>query len=212
MSRHRTLLLFLTVLLAGTSPALATISYQVTVNTSSLSGTAGFLDFEFNPGGVSQSGFATVSNFVPSGALSNSPSITGNVTGTLPPAITITNSGAFNDFFVGFNYGASLSFLLTLGGPAIDSPNGTSISGSTFGFGMFASDGFTPELTSNADGFGFLVDVNLNGSTTVSNFITSTNSIQVVVPEPGSIALTLLGLAGILYRAGARTRTEKHSN
>ena len=213
MSRHRTLLLLLTVLLVGISPALATISYQVTINTSSISGNAGFLDFEFNPGGSSQNAFAMVSNFSPSGSLSNSPSIVGNVTGTLPPAITITNSTAFNDFFVGFTYGSSLSFLLTLGGPAVDAPNGTATSGSTFGFGMFASDGSTPELTSNPDGFGFLVDVNLNGSTTVSDFITSQNSIQLVVPEPGSIALTLLGLGGILYRAArARTRTEKHRN
>src|SRR6266478_3730883 len=134
MSRHRTLLLFLTVLLAGISPALATISYQVTIDTSSISGNAGFLDFEFNPGGSSQSAFAMVSNFSPSGSLSNSPSIVGNVTGTLPPAITITNSTFFNDYFAGFTYGASLSFALTLGGPAIDAPNGTASSGSTFSF------------------------------------------------------------------------------
>src|SRR5258706_11044836 len=118
MIRHRTVLLFLTVLIAGVSPA-ASISYQVTIDTNSISGNAGFLDFEFNPGVLSQSAFATISNFSPGGSLSNSPSIAGNVTGTLPPAITITNSTAFNDFFVGFTYGPSLSFLLPLGGPSV---------------------------------------------------------------------------------------------
>ena len=210
MRKHRLALRFsipalMLGLLFSAASARASTIFLVSVDTSLLSGNSGFLDFMFNPGGSSQSAFAQVSSFSPGGSLSNSPTVTGDVTGTLPPLVTINNTTAFNDYFAGFTYGPSLSFLLTLGGPAVDAPNHTASSGSTFAFSMFANDGATPELTSSPDGFGFTVDVNLDGSTTVTDFITSENSIQVVTPEPAALALSLTGFAAIAI-AGLRRR------
>jgi YVTN family beta-propeller protein len=172
------------------SLAARAVTYMVTVNTSSQSG-AGLLDFQFNPGVSSQAASASVSTFTPVGGLSNAPAIAGNVTGTLPPSITLTNSTPFNDDFVGFNFGGSLSFLVSLSGPAISTPNSTSISGSSFGFSIYKSDGVTPLLTGNSDGFAFEINVNPDGTTTVNNF--STTDVSVVIsstPQLGEVYVT----------------------
>ena len=76
--------------------------------------------------------------------------ISGDVTGTLASSLTLNNGTAFNDYFIPFTFGNTLSFLVTLGGPAVDAPDNTSTSGSTFSFSMFAGDGSTPLLTSDS--------------------------------------------------------------
>jgi hypothetical protein len=185
----------------GSVPARASVAYLVSVDTSTLSGDSGFLDFQFQPGSNFQSGSVEVSSFTPAGAL-GSGSASGNVTGTLPPSITIVNDASpppfGNDYFIGFTYGSSLSFLVTLGGPVIETPNDSS-DGSTFSFGMFASDGATPLLTTDTtDGYAFLINVNPDGSTEVSDFITTSNSVAQAIPEPGLTGLIGTGLCFVL--------------
>jgi hypothetical protein len=184
------------------------IAYLVTVNTSAISGTSGFLDFGFAPGFDSQSAFATISSFVPGGSLSGSPVPSGGVSGVLPGTITIDNSTAFNDYFQGFDFGTTIQFLLSFGGPAITSPDGTS-SGSTFGFGMFQDSGGTiPLLTTDPFGNTFTVDVNSDGSTTPTTFPADAfgappvATLESAAPEPAPCALLALGLA-VLFARGA---------
>ncbi len=144
------------------------ISYDVTVDTSGAPA-SGYLDFQFNPGGIgSQSGFVTISLFQPSAGLSGSPATAGGVSGTLLTTLAIDNSTAYNDYFQAVNFGTQVSFLLALDGPAVQSPDGTSLQGSTFGFSIFESDQATPLFTSDPNGFAFTVDVNLDGTTTVT--------------------------------------------
>ena len=176
-------------LLTATLPLHADNVSVVTVDTSSVAGTAGFLDFTFDPGPfITQSGFATISAFSSDGTL-GAPTITGDVSGTLPPSITLNNDTPFNDYFTAFTFGNSLNFTLGLGGPAVDSPDGTSTSGSTFAFSMFSSDESTPLLTADSlDGFAFEVDVNLDGTAKLTNFSDATSIAGGVssVPEPAS--------------------------
>lgn len=161
----------------------------VTVDTTSVAGTSGFLDFTFDPGPFpTQSAFAGVSSFASDGTL-EAPAVSGDVTGTLPPSITLNNDTPFNDYFTAFTFGDTLSFSLTLGGPAVDSPDGLAASGSTFAFSVFSDDGATPLLTSNTlDGFAFTFDVELNGSTKLTNFSDATSVTQAIsgVPEPAT--------------------------
>jgi len=182
------------------------ITYGVTVDTSSIFSTAGSLDFNFNPGPlVTQAASLQILSFSGDGSLAGGPSLIGDVTGALPATVTFDNGGGFNDYFEGFTYGSTLTFQVYLYGPALSSPDGTSTSGSTFAFSMFSdSVGTIPVLTSDTiDGFAFTVDVNLDGTTTVTNFspVTSINPVS-AVPEPGGVVLlgTAIASVGTLLR------------
>ena len=186
-------------------PASAAVSYVVTVDSSSVSGTSGFLDFQFNPGnGSSQPATAAISGFT-GGTFSGSPSVTGDgdVSGTLPGTLTMDNGTALNEYFQGFTFPATtFSFLLTLSGPALDTPNGIATAGSTFGLGLYDS-GQDPILTDQGANTGFAgqVDILLNGTTAATAFPNGTQptvvTFQVQTPEPGSMLLVVAGLIGL---------------
>ena len=180
----------------------------VSVDTSSLNGTSGSLDFNFNPGPlVSQSASLQILNFSSDGTLAGSPSVTGDVSGTLPGTLTFDNGTALNDYFEGFTFGNVLKFDVSLYGPALSSPDGTSTSGSSFGFSMFSDPlGATPAFTSDlVDGIALTVLVNLDGSSALTNFSseTSVEAAASAVPEPGGLAEMLLLLLGTVFAARA---------
>src|SRR5271167_1869180 len=174
----------------------APITYDVTVDSSSISGTAGSFDFNFNPGPlVTQAASLQILSFASDGALAGSPTLTGDVAGALPATLTFDNGTAFNDYFEGFTFGSTLSFQISLFGPALSSPDGTSTSGSRFAFSMFSdAAGTIPALTTDTiDGFAFTVDVNLDGTTTVTDLSSQTEvglaATATTIPEPSGLAL-----------------------
>jgi hypothetical protein len=182
------------------SAAAAPITYDGTVDSSFISGKAGSLDFEFNPGPlVTQAAALQILNFTSDGALAGSPTLTGDVAGALPAPLTFDNGTGFNDYFEGFTYGSTLSFQVSLYGPALSSPDGMSTSGSTFAFSMFSdAAGTMPVLTTDTtQGFAFTIDVNLDGSTTVTNFSIQTTVVPATmpaVPEPSTLPLMVAGI------------------
>jgi PEP-CTERM motif len=195
------------------------VTYDVTVDTSSINGTMGSLDFNFNPGPlVSQLAQLQILNFTSDGMLAGAcPCGMGDVTGQLPSTLTFDNGTGFNDYFEDFTYGSGISFAVSLYGPALSSPDGVSTSGSTFAFSMFSdAAGTIPVLTSDTvDGFAFTVDVNLDGSTTVTNYSAQTSVAQAggspggppsgSAPEPGTLGLMAIAMAAIgagLRRSG----------
>ena len=193
-------LLFAALLLCLTvSASAATVTYDVTINTSSVAGTAGSLDFNFSPGPYqTQASSLQILGFSSDGFLASSPELTGDVSGALPSTVTFDNGTGYNDYFEGFTYGSTLSFDVSLYGSALSSPNGVSTSGSTFAFSMYSdAAGTIPVLTSDTtDGFAFTVNVNLDGSTTATNYSDQTNveSPSSAVPEPNNLLLVATGL------------------
>jgi hypothetical protein len=194
--------------------ASANTTYDVTIDTSSISGMVGSLDFNFDPGFlVTQAASLQILGFASDGTLVSCAANvqgfcpTGDVSGLLPGTLTLDNGTAFNDYFDDFTFGTTLSFDVSLYGPALSSPGGAT-SGSTFAFSMFSDPaGTVPVLTSDTiDGFAFTIDVNLDGTTTVTNFSSETTVTPAgsSVPEPGS--LPLLGTAFALLVGTARFR------
>lgn len=199
------LVLFSVLLACFVNPASAgPVIYSVTVDTSPISGIAGSLDFNFNPGPlVTQAASLQLLSFSGNGFLTGSSSLVGDVSGTLPTTLSFDNGTVLNDYFQGFTFGSNLSFSVSLLGPALSLPDGVSTSGSTFAFSMFSDPaGTIPALTTDINGFGYVVNVNLDGTTTASSFFLPTNG----VPEPGTDSLILIG---ILVAVGVARRADK---
>jgi hypothetical protein len=199
--RRRSLLFVASFLCFGPLMSASPITYSVTVNTSSVSGTAGSLDFQFDPGPfVSQPASLQILAFAGNGTLAGTPSVTGDISGALPTTVTFDNGSGFNDYFQDFTFGSTLLFSVSLYGPGLTSPNGTATSGSTFAFSMFSdAAGTVPVLTTDlTDGFAFEVDVNLVGTATITNFSaqTTVSAGTSSAPEPSSFVFigALLGV------------------
>jgi len=181
------------VLLSACSAAAGPISYLVTVDTSSVNGNSGFLDFQFNSDPTSQAASAAISSFNAVGGTLGA--------GPLPGPLTFTIPGN-NDNFQPFTYGTSFSFVLSLSGPALSSPDGTGL-GIIFGLGLY--DGtLTAILTDQGSGFAGTVEVNSDGTTTATGFPIGSSVVSfqpigaTTTPEPGTTLLMGFGTAGLL--------------
>src|SRR5437016_2520304 len=109
------------ILLSASMARGAAISYLVTLDTSSVNGSSGFIDLQFNPGNnTSQLATAQISSFNSGGGTLvfnvNSPQTTGDVSGTLPGVVTLVNDQPVNDYFHQFTYGSFFRFVLSLTG------------------------------------------------------------------------------------------------
>jgi hypothetical protein len=207
---------FLAMLLVAAGPSLVragSVTFNVTVDTSSLNGQSGYLDSQFNPGGSgAAAATASITGFTSDGALQpGAPlnGVSGDVSGALPGTLTLNNSTAFNDSFEGFTFGNTVRFALTLSGPAV---GGAGAVGSAFAFSLFDVTGSIPLLTTDPNGSVLTINVNADGSTTVQTFPQSPNNPTPVatvssVPEPSSLALSASVLAGLAI--GRRKRAAK---
>lgn len=200
MSRHWMLVaLFFSV---GWAIHASSATYDVTVDTSSLAGINGAVDFQFNPGPlISQPATLQIVDFSTLGTLAGSPTLTGDVSGALPGTVTFDNGTGYNDYFEGLQFASTLSFNLILSGPALSSPDGTSTSGSSFAFSMFSDAAGTVSAltTDSTDGFAFTLNVNLDGSTAVNDLSAQTDIQLGAIPEPGNMLLVGAGLAGVAW-------------
>lgn len=194
------------------------ITYSVSVNTSSINGVAGSFDLEFNPGGLgSLPATATVTNFTTDATLFPPPGTDGAVTGTLQPGpLTIDNTAALNDLYESATFGTTISFDVTLSGQALNNPNPAD-PGSLFALLLSDNNGNSLLTTDTTYGGSVLVvNVNADGTTTPLTFpqssTDSTPAASVVpevssTPEPSSLALMSFGmvtLAAWRWRRGRR--------
>ncbi|MBL8835729.1 MAG: NF038129 family PEP-CTERM protein [Alphaproteobacteria bacterium] len=202
------------------SASAAPITYAVTVDTSAVTGQSGWIDIQFNPGGLdTQSAVITITNFATDASLfAASVQLMGGASGLLPGTVTITNSSGFNDYFESLTFGTSITFQLSFDGPALAAPNGTALSSSTFALAFYDSSITTALLTTDPNGMAGLIDVNLDGTTTPTTFPVAVGGLPAVtftpiaaIVEPPSLPLLLAGLLGLLAVAGSRRIVRQRS-
>jgi hypothetical protein len=208
------LLAFLALALGLVRPATADV-YNVTIDTSSISGNSGFLDFQFNPGNTPPPlGTVTISNFS-GGQIGSGELRMGDVSaGTLPSSISINNTSSYNDYYTPFTYGSSLSFKLSFSGSALTSPNVSS-----FAFSLL--DNANPQaglLTSNPDSTAFWIDVGKvnvgDNKTSLTNFGMLPGAGSVVmaaVPEPEEYAMMLMGAGMVAFQVKRKQKRSANS-
>jgi hypothetical protein len=195
-------------LTAATVPTLPDQIFQLRVDTSSLAGTSGSIDFQLNPGpNTYQSATVTVSGF--QGASSTSQGKTGGATGgPLPNVLTINNTQVLNEDLESIVFGNSMSLKLDFSGVAVNTPGSSNPqSGSVFTLGLFSDAAATmPVLTYDPEGAIFREIINPGGQ-----FITQVTSPQAsLVPEPSCAALvSLAGFGLIALRARRKERRAK---
>ena len=194
-------ILILTIALTSAVTLRADQVVEVTLNTASINGLTGSLDFAFDPGALSSQA-ASVTVFNLAGVTSAGVQIlTGAASGgPISAPITISNNSAFqsNDDFETVTFGKSLSFTLDFGGPAINSPTGSALSTTQFAFYTYSdANGTIPVLTSDPSGLAGLITVNLNG--TLSSSAVSPNLAFSSVPEPATVWLagSVVGVFGL---------------
>ncbi len=158
--------------------AAAQTQYQVTIDTSSLSGTTGNVDFQFNPFGAAGAATDTISGFTSAGSL----------------PVTVTNGTGFNDYSQTFTFGISLTSLTTISGRTVSTPLLTN-----------ALDGSVAEITVNPNGTSSpQANPNSDGSASAAR---GTRKIAPPVPEPSTLmtfAVAGLGLLGLAILARKR--------
>jgi hypothetical protein len=105
------------------STALADSDYDVTINTSGLTGTGSTLAFDFIGGGGTQSNIVSISSFKTDGVLQPAASPTGSVAGALNSTLTLSNASFFNEQLQGVTLGSTISFQLdaTTNAPSLGS-------------------------------------------------------------------------------------------
>ena len=171
----------------------AEIVYNLTVNTSSIDGTQGYLDLQFNPtGGVSVL-TATVTSLLGDSTV-GSFTTSGNVTGTDVPLVFTADSsmiGQFNDAYASTTFGSSL--VLT-----VDITTPDNISTASFLVTMY-DQSFNPLFPllgqdmnnpSNPSVIELDLIANPNGTApTVSALATQNFASAASVPEPGDLLM-----------------------
>lgn len=193
MFKHTILLVTLGLTLA--LPARAE-TWQVDIDTTSLAGIGGYLDFQLNPGASdAQAVQVQISNFSTDATL-GSYLVDGAVSGSLAGVLVLDNSEALNAWLQGLAFGSHIAFTLDIDA-ALDAG-----SGSSFAALLWDAD-FNPLLAAAGEDAALRIDL-MPGAAPA--WLAST-SVQVsAVPEP-SVALSLLaglGLMGFVVRRSTK--------
>ena len=181
-------------LLLSSAPALAALTYHLTLDSSALAGQQGFLDIQFIPGQSpgAPSATATLSDFTISGGALGAPvSIDGDVTGNLPGEVTLGNSTAFNAILQPLSLvGNSIALQVSFGGDFLTTPSSV---GTSFSLALLDTQ-LNPLLSGDANGRLVVFDL-ANGAAPYNDF--SERLEGAAVPEAEAWVVLLVGLCAV---------------
>lgn len=166
---------------------------QITVNTSSLAGTSAALAFDLIDGGLPANA-VTISGFTTDGTLGIS-STTGDVTGSFPGSVILSDTSFFNEYLQSITLGDSLSFIFDTTGSTADPAS--------------FPDAFSPFLLDPLTGLSLVTTSDPTGADTLLLFnIGEANPLTIytaqgvtvstgrnLVPEPRTLVLVVTALA-----------------
>jgi hypothetical protein len=159
------------------------ISYSFSADTSSVSGQAGSLDFQFNPLDFGGSDTAVISSFSSVGGILGAGTPTGDVTGDLTNLpVTFTDDQLLNDLTHDFTFGTSLLFTVTLN-------TNSSSPGAAFTFTMYDGSGNPVDAIPGGNPSAIEIDVDAGGHQEAPQL----GDGMTAVPEPASLALLSMG-------------------
>jgi hypothetical protein len=181
--------------------ALADAIYDVTMDTSSLSGQDATLAFDFIAGGGTQSNTITISDFTTDGTLGTNGPNSGSVTGSLPGTVTLSNASFFNEFLQGIDLGTSVAFTLDA---TTNKPTDSSLPDTFSFFVLDPTASYSLLNTTDPTGADSLFTLQIDGSTGgVTGIYSSDPALRVKletptsVPEPEELGLWLTALLGV---------------
>ena len=185
--------------------ALADSIYDVTLDTSSLSGKAATIAFDFLSGGGTQSNSISISDFSTNGTLVAGGMNSGSVSGSLLGTATLTNASFFNELQQGIDLSTSVAFTLdaTTNGPTdgvpdtfsfliLDPITGLSLLSTTDP--TYADSLFTLQIDGSAGGLTGIYSSQPAGSQPA---VPVTLETPTSVPEPEELGLWLTALLGV---------------
>lgn len=178
-------LLIIALLVFGSTSAFAALTYDASIDTSSISGQQGYLYMQYDPYSTTVASTATVSGFATDGVLGAQDTVDvvdgTAVTGTLPGPVVFANTYGINDYEQEITFGNTLSFVLSFLNTAPFVSSGT-LGSSDFSLGLFSDAlGSDPLLTPT--GTVFIASLVDNGT--------------VVTPVPAAFWLLGSGLTGL---------------
>jgi hypothetical protein len=133
-------------LIAGRAQALP---FLVSVDTSLLQGSSGFLDLQFNPADVGAPGaLASITGFAGELGLVGPAMPDGAVIGTLPGPVQLANAAAFNSYFQAVQFGALFRFVVDFTGDFLTQHSSL---GTSFSLALL-NDALAPLLTNDVSG------------------------------------------------------------
>ena len=185
------------ILAALAAPRLRADIVAVTIDTTPLAGTVGFMAFDLLGGTPIQNNVVTISSFVTTGTLGTS-STSGDVTGSLTSQpVVLTASTFFNELLQGITFGSGLTTF------DLQFTNSFQTGTAPDSFAFFLLDStLTPIATSDPTGADSLFSIDLTDTPTPDVFTSASATATVTplgtaVPEPESLALlaSAVGLA-----------------
>ncbi|MBT0666168.1 NF038129 family PEP-CTERM protein [Geobacter pelophilus] len=204
-------LFIVSVIMFAASSAFADLSFDVSIDTSRINRTRGFLYLQYGGlNGVPSSVNVREIRFAESGFISGPPSdqvVDGSaVIGRLPSFVHFNNTNGTNDYNQGYWFKNLLKFNISFPGPPVGTPDGGS---STFSLCIFRDEiGLQPLF--NADGIngsvaGSLFNINLMNDGSTSTEIFASEASVTPTPAPIPTAAWLLG-SGLMGLVGIRRR------